>query len=70
MDRSVQVRIQKTVQVKCPCCQQRLFDMDKSTDGIISIKCGRCKAVVSISMHHTKYKCTEYRSTEQIAARA
>ena len=45
------------VKVKCPCCSQRLFDMDKGADGIISIKCAKCGAVVAVSMHHNKYRC-------------
>ena len=52
------------IQVKCPCCKQRLFDMKSDADGIISIKCGRCKTVLAVKMHHSQYKCTE-----QIAAR-
>lgn len=53
------------IQVKCPCCKLRLFDMRKDADGIISIKCGRCRTVLAVKMHHAQYKCTE-----QIAARA
>ena len=47
------------IQVKCPCCQQRLFDMKKDADGIISIKCWRCRTVIAVTMHHAQYKCTE-----------
>ena len=45
------------VHVKCPCCSQRLFDMEKDSDAVISIKCAKCGAVVSVSMHHRKFRC-------------
>jgi phage FluMu protein Com len=48
-----------TIQVKCPFCKQRLFDIEKDAEGVVSIKCSRCRAVVSVSMHHQKYKCAE-----------
>ena len=41
-----------TIQVKCPFCKQRLFDIEKDAEGVVSIKCLRCRAVVSVSMHH------------------
>ena len=47
----------EVVHVKCPCCKQRLFDMNTNIDGIISIKCAKCNAVVAVSMHHRKYRC-------------
>ena len=45
------------VPVKCPCCGQRLFDMEKSEDCVLSIKCAKCGTVVAVSMHHKKYRC-------------
>lgn len=35
------------IQVKCPCCHQRLFDLDEDTEGTISIKCQRRKAYLA-----------------------
>lgn len=52
------------VPVKCPCCGRRLFDMKRETDGIISIKCDQCKAVLSVSMHHNKYRCRRQIATQ------
>ena len=48
---------EEVVHVKCPNCSQRLFDMEKSADGVISIKCSKCGAVMTVSMHHKKYRC-------------
>ena len=48
---------EEVVHVKCPSCSQRLFDMEKSADGVISIKCAKCGAVMTVSMHHKKYRC-------------
>lgn len=45
------------VHVKCPCCRQRLFDMEKDAGGVISIKCAKCGAVLAVSMHHNKFRC-------------
>lgn len=47
---------ERAITVKCSCCGWRLFDM-KKTDGVISIKCPNCGAVVSVSMHHKHYRC-------------
>ena len=48
---------EEIVHVKCPCCNRRLFDIEKSADGVISIKCAKCNSVVAVSMHHMKYRC-------------
>ena len=54
----MEVRRANTIQVKCPFCSQRLFDIEKDAEGaIISIKCAKCGAVVSVSMHHKHYRC-------------
>ena len=46
------------VPVKCPCCGQRMFDMEKSEDRcVLSIKCAKCGTVWDVSMHHNKYRC-------------
>ena len=45
------------IQVKCPNCKQRLFDMNVDAEGIISIKCARCGAISAVSMHHKYYRC-------------
>lgn len=55
---------EEVVHVKCPCCGQRLFDMEKNADGVISIKCAKCNAVVSVSMHHRKYRCRRRIATQ------
>ena len=46
-----------TIQVKCPFCKQRLFDIEKDAEGVISIKCAKCGTVSSVSMHHKNYRC-------------
>ena len=48
---------EEILHVKCPYCSQRLFDMGKTTDGMISIKCAKCGAVVTVKMRHRKYRC-------------
>ena len=41
--------------IACPCCtNKRLLDLDPDTEGMISIKCPRCKAVVTITIHKKK----------------
>jgi phage FluMu protein Com len=50
-------RSKKTIQVKCRDCKKRLFDISTDAEGIISIKCAKCGAVVSVSMHHKHYRC-------------
>lgn len=55
---------EETVVVKCPCCKLRLFDICVNTEGIVSIKCAQCKAVISVSMHHKKYRCRKQRATQ------
>lgn len=47
----------RVIQVKCPCCSRRLFDMAKDADCVISIKCAKCGAVVAVTMHHKNYRC-------------
>ena len=42
-------------------CGQRLFDMDKANEGIVSIKCPRCRAVMAVTMKHRMYSCQEKR---------
>ena len=48
--------------VSCPCCSQRLFDLDPDTEGIIGIKCPRCRAVIAIKIHKRQI----YARTEQL----
>lgn len=55
---------EEVVHVKCPCCSQRLFDMEKDAGGVISIKCTKCGAVMSVSMHHRKYRCRRRVATQ------
>ena len=38
-------------------CGQRLFDMDKRTKGIVSIKCCKCRRVLAVTMKNQKYDC-------------
>lgn len=45
------------VQVKCPNCKQRMYDMEANVVGDISIKCVKCGAVFDVSMHHKNYRC-------------
>lgn len=47
--------------VRCR-CGWRLFDIDPDTEGIITAKCPRCKAVMAVTVKHKRI------STEQIAA--
>lgn len=49
------------VSVRCR-CGWRLFDIDPDTEGIITAKCPRCKAVMAVTVKHKRI------STEQIAA--
>lgn len=51
-----------TMQVRCH-CGWRLFDIKPGTQGVIKVKCPRCRAVMVITIKDKKYKCTE-----QIAA--
>ena len=55
---------EEVVHVKCPCCSQRLFDMEKDSDAVISIKCAKCGAVVAVSMHHKKIRCRRRIATQ------
>ena len=42
----------KYIHVACPCCKnKRLFDLMRGSEGIVSIKCPMCKAVVAVSLH-------------------
>lgn len=56
---------EEVVHVKCPCCRQRLFDMEKDADCVISIKCAKCGAVVAVSMHHSKFRCRRRIDTKE-----
>lgn len=47
--------------VKCPVCQQRLFDL-WSKDVELDIKCPKCKKVVSIVKHQLNNMHTEQRN--------
>jgi predicted nucleic acid-binding Zn ribbon protein len=52
------------VHVACPCCKnRRLFDADlEAVEGVIKIKCQRCRSVIAVSFHNKKVR------TEQIGA--
>lgn len=52
------------VPVKCPCCGRRLFDMKRSEDCVLSIKCAKCGAVLAVRMHHSKYRCRRQVATQ------
>ena len=44
---------QTMIQINCPSCGQRLFDLDpggKAGDETIKIKCSRCRAVTAIKL--------------------
>ena len=48
---------QKVIHVACPCCgNRRLFDLDINTEGVIGIKCPKCRAVVAITIHKKRIK--------------
>lgn len=51
---------QDSVKVYCA-CGQRLFDMEKTNVGTISIKCPRCRAVMAVTMKYQRYSCQEKR---------
>lgn len=51
--------------VRCIKCGQRLFDFDPMTNGTITTKCSRCKALMAVNIMNRKIRCTE-----QIAAHA
>ena len=54
------------IPIKCPCCNQRLFDLETDSEmgrERIKIKCNRCKRVAVIQLRN-------YDRTEQMAARA
>ena len=55
---------EEVIHVKCPCCNKRLFDINTSVDGSISIKCTQCKTVISVSMHRNEYRCREQRAVQ------
>lgn len=42
----------ETLQVTCPCCANRLFDMERKTEGALEVKCQRCKRIISVSAQH------------------
>ena len=53
------------IPIKCPCCSQRLFDLETANgmgEEAIRIKCWRCKRVAVIRPKN-------YDRTERIAAR-
>ena len=53
------------IPIRCPCCKQRLFDLetaDKMGGERISIKCSRCKRIIVIQSKN-------YNRTERMAAR-
>ena len=53
------------IHIACPCCNnKRLFDAEDTTDGIIKIKCPRCKSVIAVSIHNKKIR------TEQIGTQS
>ena len=56
---------EEAVPVKCSCCKKRLFDMEKDTDGMISIKCPNCGTVIAVSMCHKKYRCRRRIATQE-----
>ena len=47
------------VQVRCPNCDKRLFDVTRDSNGIISIKCERCGTVMAVKLHRVNYRSTK-----------
>lgn len=41
---------EKIVTVRCPVCDQRIFDTAIETTGLIAIKCPRCKNFIDIKL--------------------
>lgn len=58
------------IHVACSCCKnKRLFDLMRGSQGIVSIKCPICRAVVAVSLHDGKASNNERTDrTEQIGA--
>ncbi|GAA0765200.1 hypothetical protein [Clostridium subterminale] len=36
------------IQVRCPICNNRLFDVEKSYVGMIEIKCNKCRKLLGV----------------------
>lgn len=53
---------ERIVTVRCPVCNQRIFDTATNTVGTITMKCSRCKSIVDIKLlqntNTNKYKIT------------
>jgi phage FluMu protein Com len=45
---------EKAIAIKCPCCGHRLFDLMTDTQGVIGIKCPRCKTVMAVRIMKKK----------------
>lgn len=44
------------IQIKCPVCSKRLFDIEKKSTGRLSIKCTKCKKIININLEESKAK--------------
>lgn len=51
-----EAQVHSQIHIGCPCCRnRRLFDADpETTEGIITIKCPSCRALIAISFHMKK----------------
>lgn len=55
----------ETLQVVCPCCANRLFDMERRTELALKIKCQRCKNLISVSSQHGLINTTPVANTKK-----
>jgi len=39
----------KTTDIKCRCCKKKLFE-NKTAEGIVEMKCPRCKEIITIKL--------------------
>lgn len=46
---------EKIIHASCPSCgNKRLFDLERGAIGMVSIKCPKCKAVVTIKLQNLR----------------
>ena len=49
-DFEYQITYKPRVEVKCPICHRRIFDILQGTKGVIKIKCPNCRTVTEVSV--------------------
>lgn len=50
---------EKAIIVRCPICNQRVFDTISEASGVIRMKCPRCKHLININLSINRVK-TKY----------